>query len=48
MEYQKIISLLDDTMNQPSDFRTRDWVKINDKWKGRHKSNFRFKMSRIR
>ena len=31
MEYQKIISLLDDTMNQPSDFRTRDWVEINDK-----------------
>ena len=48
MEYQKIISLLDDTMNQPSDFRTRDWVEINDKWKGRYKSNFRFKMSRIR
>ena len=26
MEYQKIINLLDDTMNQPSIFRTRKWV----------------------
>ena len=33
MEYQKIKNLLDDTMNQPSKFRTRDWVKINDESK---------------
>ena len=26
MGYQKIINLLDDTMNQPSKFRTRNWV----------------------
>ena len=30
MEYQKIISLLDDITNQPSKFRTRNWVEIND------------------
>ena len=30
MEYQKIINLLDDTVNQPSKFRTRNWVEIND------------------
>ena len=30
MEYQKIISLVDDKTNQPSKFRTRNWVKIND------------------
>ena len=30
MEYQKIINLLDDTTNQPSKFRTRNWVKINE------------------
>ena len=30
MEYQKIINQLDDTTNQPSKFRTRDWVKFND------------------
>ena len=33
-EYQKIITLLDDTTNQPSKFRTRDWVDKNDEWKG--------------
>ena len=31
MEYQKIKNLLDDTPNQPSKFRTRNWVEINDK-----------------
>ena len=30
MEYQKIASLLDNTSNQPSKFRTRNWVDIND------------------
>ena len=29
MEYQKIINLLDNTSNQPSKFRTKNWVKIN-------------------
>ena len=30
MEYQKKSNLLDDTTNQPSKFRTRNWVEIND------------------
>ena len=30
MEYQKIIKFLDNTPNQPSKFRTKYWVKIND------------------
>ena len=49
MEYQKIINLLDDTTNEPSKFRTRNWVKINDesKWKYLN-SNIRFKTSMIR
>ena len=34
MEYQKIINLLDDAPNQPSKFRTRDWVKIKDESRG--------------
>ena len=29
MEYQKIIHLLDGQTNQPSKFRTKNWVKIN-------------------
>ena len=30
MEYQKIANLIDDTSNQSSKFRTRNWVEIND------------------
>ena len=31
MKYQKIINLLDDTMNEPFKFKTRNWIEINDK-----------------
>ena len=34
MEYQKIMNLLDDTTNQQSKFRTKNWVKINDQSRG--------------
>ena len=34
MEHQKIINLLDETTNQPSEFRTRNWVEINDESQG--------------
>ena len=30
MEYQRIANLLDNAPNQPSKFRTRNWVEIND------------------
>ena len=30
MEYQKITNLLDSTSNQPSKFKTKNWVEIND------------------
>ena len=30
MEYQKIINLLQNKPNQPSKFRTKNWVEIND------------------
>ena len=43
MEYQKMMNLLDDTTNQPSRFRTRDWVEIIDESKGRYNSNIAFK-----
>ena len=39
-----MINLLDDTTNQPSKSRTRNWVEINDESKGRYdNSNIRFK-----
>ena len=30
MKYQKLISLLENTPNQPTKFRTKNWVEIND------------------
>ena len=33
MEYQKIANLLDNTLDQPSKFRTKNWVEINDESK---------------
>ena len=37
MDYQKK-KLLDNTLNQPSKFKTRNWVEINDKSRGMHAS----------
>ena len=34
MEYQKIANLIDDTSNQASKFRTKNWVEINDESRG--------------
>ena len=34
MEYQKIVNLIDNTSNQPSKFRTKNWVEINDESRG--------------
>ena len=40
MEYQKIINLLD---NQPSKFRTKNWVEINDESIGTYNTNSQIK-----
>ena len=49
MEYQKIITLLDDTTNQPSTFRARNSVEINEELEGKYNnSNIRFKTSMVR
>ena len=40
MEYQKIAHLIDDnTLNQPSKFRTRNWIEINDESRGAYNVN---------
>ena len=39
MEYQKMANLLDSASNQPSKFRTRNWVEINDESRGTYTSN---------
>ena len=50
MEYQKIINLLDNASNQPSKFRTKNWVEINDESKESYSANsdIRFKTTMLR
>ena len=43
MEYQKIANLIDDTSNQPSKFRTKNWVKISDESRGAYNVNSQIK-----
>ena len=39
MEYQKIINLLNNTPYQPSEFRTKNWIQINDDFRGAWNAN---------
>ena len=50
MAYQKIANLLNDEPNQPSKFRTRNWVEINDESRSEYSSNklIRFKTAMLR
>ena len=50
MEYQKIANLIDDTSNQPSKFRTKTWVEINDESRGAYnvKSQIKFKTTMLK
>ena len=44
MKYQKIINLLDNVpKNQPTKFRTKSWVEINDKSRGAYDTNNQIK-----
>ena len=44
MEYQKIANLLDNNKtNQPSKFRTKNWVEINDESRGTYNVNSQIK-----
>ena len=43
MEYQKIVNLIDDASNQPSKFRTKNWVEINDESRGTNNANSQMK-----
>ena len=50
MEYQKIANLIDDTSNQPSKFRTKNWVEINDESRGVYNagSQIKFKTTMLK
>ena len=49
MKYQKVIFLLDNRPNQPTKFRTKKWVEINDGSNGAYStgSQTKFKTSMI-
>ena len=49
MEYQKTANLLESTSDNPSKFRTRNWVEINDESRGNYaNSEIRFKITMLR
>ena len=49
MEYQKIANLLDNASNQPSKFRTSNWVEINDESRRTYTgSSIKFKTTMLR
>ena len=43
MEYQKIANLIDDASNQPSKFKIKNWVEINDESRGTYNVNSQIK-----
>ena len=49
MEYEKINNLLNNELSEPSKFRTRNWVEINDESRGTYTSNnIKFKTTMLR
>ena len=43
MEYQKLINFLDNTPNQPTKYRTKNWVEITGDARGTYKINSQIK-----
>ena len=39
MQYQKIANLLDDASNQPTKFRAKNWVELNNESRGTYNVN---------
>ena len=39
MEYQKLINLLDNTLNQPSKFKTKNCAEVNDDLRGTYSTD---------
>ena len=49
MNYQKLANLLDNESNQPSKFRIKNWVEINDESRGTYTgSNIKFTTTMLR
>ena len=43
MEYQKIANLINAASNEPSKFRTKNWIEINDESRGTYHVNSQIK-----
>ena len=43
MKYQKIINLLDNASNQPTNFRTKSWIETNDHARGTYNNTSQIK-----
>ena len=43
IEYQKIANLIDGASNEPSKYRTKNWVEINDESRGTYSVNSQIK-----
>ena len=39
MEYQKVINLVDNVTNQPSKFKTKNWIGVNDQSRVTYNTN---------
>ena len=49
MENQKVANLLDNASNQPSRFRTRNWIEINDDSRGTYtNTDIKFKTTMLK
>ena len=50
MEYQKIANMLDDASNEPTKFRKKNWVEINDESRGTYNvdSQIKFKATMLK
>ena len=50
MEYQKIANLIDNASDQPSKFKTKNWVEINDESRGTYniKSQIKFQTTMLK
>ena len=47
MEYQTIVNLLGNTPNQPTKFKTKNWVQINDDSCGTYNTNSQIKFKSL-
>ena len=47
MEYQKIINLLNNTLNQPTKFRAKNWTEIIDELRGTCNTNSQIKFKTL-